>query len=175
MMKLCECGCGVKTSVAKNTNKKNGQIKGESVRFISGHHTRNGNMAEENHPQWQGDNISYYGVHRWVERRIGKPKKCEYCGLDDPNRRYEWANISGKYKRDLKDYKRLCVPCHKIFDENTPKGEKHYQAKLDNEDITKIRRVYVPYKYSFRKLAEDFNVSLETIFDIIHRRTWKHI
>ena len=31
-------------------------------------------------------------------------------------KRYHWANISGEYKRDLTDYKRLCVSCHRYFD-----------------------------------------------------------
>lgn len=27
-----------------------------------------------------------------------------------------WANISGKYLRDITDWVRLCVSCHKYFD-----------------------------------------------------------
>lgn len=30
--------------------------------------------------------------------------------------RYEWANISGEYKRELSDYESLCVSCHRIKD-----------------------------------------------------------
>lgn len=37
MDKLCECGCGRKAPIAKQTNKKIGHIKGQPVRFIRGH------------------------------------------------------------------------------------------------------------------------------------------
>jgi hypothetical protein len=59
-----------------------------------------------------GAETSYQLVHQWVNKVLGRPKKCVACGLDDPKRRYHWANISGKYLRDLHDWRRLCVPCH---------------------------------------------------------------
>lgn len=39
-MKLCECGCGQPTSIAKNTNKEYGHVRGQPVRFIRGHAMR---------------------------------------------------------------------------------------------------------------------------------------
>jgi len=36
--KLCECGCGKPAPIAKNTDKRRGHIKGQSLRFIRGHH-----------------------------------------------------------------------------------------------------------------------------------------
>ena len=42
---------------------------------------------------------------------------CEKCGKDGLlGKKIHWANISGEYKRDLFDYMRLCVPCHKRYD-----------------------------------------------------------
>lgn len=37
-VKLCECGCGLPTSIATYTNKKFGHVKGQPVRFRRGHH-----------------------------------------------------------------------------------------------------------------------------------------
>lgn len=37
-MKLCECGCGQPTSIAPRDDKRRGQIKGQPIRFVSGHH-----------------------------------------------------------------------------------------------------------------------------------------
>lgn len=34
---LCECGCGQKTNLARQDDKKRGYIKGEPVRFVRGH------------------------------------------------------------------------------------------------------------------------------------------
>ena len=39
-IKLCECGCGLPTSIAIRTRSKRGQKKGEPLRFINGHNTR---------------------------------------------------------------------------------------------------------------------------------------
>ena len=67
--------------------------------------------------KWKGDKVGYYALHDWIERQLGKPKKCEECGTTE-NRMYHWANKSHKYKRELTDWLRLCVPCHKIYDLN---------------------------------------------------------
>ena len=40
-MKLCDCGCGRKISIAKRSRKKTGIIKGQPFRFVPGHHTKN--------------------------------------------------------------------------------------------------------------------------------------
>jgi len=71
--------------------------------------------SNELHPDWKGDEVSYRNLHRWVERKRGKPQKCEHCGTSE-KRRYHWANKSRKYKRDLDDWFRLCIPCHKKYD-----------------------------------------------------------
>ncbi|HEC66582.1 MAG TPA: hypothetical protein ENI23_15005 [bacterium] len=73
------------------------------------------NSGEKN-GMWKGEKVTNKGIHDWLRRRLGKPKKCWWCGLDDPNKRYEWANLSRKYKRDLKDWARLCMSCHSKYD-----------------------------------------------------------
>lgn len=57
----------------------------------------------------------YRAVHHWLYYHYGKADHCE----NNPNHksyRYEWANISGKYKRDRFDFKSLCVSCHRKMD-----------------------------------------------------------
>ena len=36
----CECGCGRKTNIAKQNNKRYGWVKGEPKRFLRGHNSR---------------------------------------------------------------------------------------------------------------------------------------
>jgi len=48
-MKLCECGCGEPAPIAKMTRRNSGRIKGQPVRFISGHNNR-GSAS----PNWNG-------------------------------------------------------------------------------------------------------------------------
>jgi hypothetical protein len=72
------------------------------------------------HHNWQGDFTSYRSMHRWVVRHKGQPTKCEHCGIDGLyGHKIHWANISKNYLRDINDYIRLCVKCHKAFDKVT--------------------------------------------------------
>jgi hypothetical protein len=65
---------------------------------------------------YKEDNLSYQAIHNWIRRMLGKPIFCEGCGSED-SIKYEWANISGKYKRELSDWTRLCKRCHNVFDD----------------------------------------------------------
>lgn len=60
---------------------------------------------------WRGEKALYNALHRRLHVTLGQPKRCEQCGATDPNRSYDWANISGNYS-DPRDYKRLCRSCH---------------------------------------------------------------
>jgi hypothetical protein len=60
----------------------------------------------EKNSQWKGDKVGYIALHNWVRRRKPKPEFCEICNKRKP---YDLSNISGKYKRDINDYK--CVNC----------------------------------------------------------------
>lgn len=68
---------------------------------------------KENNGMWKGDKVGYKSLHQWVKKNKSKPKKCEECKRYSP---YDLANISGKYKRDLKDWKWLCRRCHMFKD-----------------------------------------------------------
>lgn len=67
------------------------------------------------HPEWKGENASYYAKHAWVARWKGKPNLCEHCGTTTA-KRFHWANIDNKYRRVLEDYIRLCAKCHFAYD-----------------------------------------------------------
>ncbi|MHB9161690.1 MAG: NUMOD3 domain-containing DNA-binding protein [Nitrosotalea sp.] len=72
-------------------------------------------VSGKNSASWKGDNVGYAGIHDWIERELGKPQHCEKCGSMRPQR-YEWANRSRKYKRQIDDWVRLCVSCHRFAD-----------------------------------------------------------
>ncbi len=69
----------------------------------------------ENHFAWKGDDVGYVALHCWVRKKLGKPSKCEICGTRD-SKRFEWANISGEYNRDVSDFMELCKSCHIKYD-----------------------------------------------------------
>jgi len=72
---------------------------------------------------WQGEKVSYGALHTWVSRVLGSPQYCEDCkrtkppkGMGKTRSYFQWANISGKYKREVSDWRRLCYRCHGKFD-----------------------------------------------------------
>lgn len=134
------------------------------------------NVGINNH-NWKGDKIGYFGIHTWLNRRFGRPKKCENCGTTDLNKRYHWANISGEYKRDISHFKRMCFHCHNKFDNHLrPRGESHCISKLSEKNIVKIRNLYKTKNYTLLQIADIFKVnSRSTISNIIRRKTWKHV
>ncbi len=78
---------------------------------------RKGKMLAENNFQWKGNEVGYHALHSWVQRRLGKPDTCEFCGTSGlTGHEINWANKSGEYKRDLTDWLRLCVSCHMNYD-----------------------------------------------------------
>lgn len=69
---------------------------------------------------WNKHKKGYQAIHAWIKRRKGKANHCEECGLDKtPKGRinfFEWSNISETYKRDLTDWRQLCMSCHRKID-----------------------------------------------------------
>ena len=62
MMSLCRCGCGKPAPIAKATNNKLGHVKGQPIRFISGHNSRG-----------SGKRVWFMNNGRWyVASRDGK-------------------------------------------------------------------------------------------------------
>ena len=75
-----------------------------------------GKHRNEKNPMWKGKSVGYMGLHNWVRRHLGTPQRCDGKNCSGQSKRYHWANKSGKYKRTLKDWIRLCVRCHSKYD-----------------------------------------------------------
>lgn len=85
-------------------------------------------LSGSNHPLWKGIEVSYIALHKWLYRALGQPDTCEFCGKSGlEKQKIHWANKSGEYKRDLRDWIRLCSFCHKKHDfkerERNKKGQ----------------------------------------------------
>lgn len=79
-----------------------------------------------------GKNTKYRMLHFWVENRLGKPSKCHHCGTTEKEKVYDWANVSGEYRKDIKDWLRLCRKCHLRMDWTHCRKGKHL---LDGDNI----------------------------------------
>lgn len=104
-MKTCE-HCSI-TFVPKYPWNKNRfcstSCRGKGIRKLSGN----------DNPSWKGSDVSYSGIHKWINYNRKKSGTCEMCLTD---RRTTWSNISGGYLRDYSDWQELCYSCHRIYD-----------------------------------------------------------
>lgn len=77
----------------------------------------------------------YNRLHKWVRENLGKADKCENPLCVYPKKRrtakilietktYDWANISGEYKKEISDFKSLCRSCHMKMDYTEEKRKK---------------------------------------------------
>lgn len=59
---------------------------------------------------------------------------------------------------------------------NAHKGEKNSHAKLTEEDVIEIRRIYKEGQLSKKEISKLYpQVSYSTVLDVINYRSWKHI
>ncbi|MBU2062277.1 MAG: hypothetical protein KKH44_10575 [Bacteroidetes bacterium] len=73
-----------------------------------------GKHSDEKAWNWKGDDVGYFALHHWVNRKWDKPVECECCGKTDG--RLHWANENHTYKRNREDWSTLCPSCHKKWD-----------------------------------------------------------
>lgn len=123
-------------------------------RNSKGQFTSEGNIGPNNY-RWKGNAVGYYALHRWVERTLGKPLRCEICG--NTGGKFNWANKSKKYLRSTDDWVRLCLVCHKRFDGLT---------KLSKEQALEIKNKYADGILQV-DLAKRYSVDQGTISNII--------
>lgn len=83
-------------------------------------------LSKESNGMWKGVKASYSAHHHWINYHSDKQGKCSECGQ---SRYTEWANISGKYFREVDDYKELCKPCHYRYDKIGEKVSKAWALK----------------------------------------------
>jgi hypothetical protein len=108
---------------------------------------KNYNPGEKN-GMWKGELASYSAIHKWVQSHKPKSIGCEQCGKQ--NCRLELANLSGKYKRDINDYKYMCVKCHRTYDDTLPlkfKTPKKDIKELDYSGMHRRLRKQHPHNY----------------------------
>jgi CRISPR/Cas system-associated endonuclease/helicase Cas3 len=60
------------------------------------------------------DKLTYSAVHTWLRREYGAANHCEIDG--NHSGKFNWANISGKYLKDVNDYRQLCSLHHYWYD-----------------------------------------------------------
>ena len=62
-----------------------------------------------------------------------------------------------------------------VLGRDTPKGEKHHNAKLSADKVKEIRRLFATGQWTQVDLGKRFGVSQTTVWNVICRNSWKHI
>ena len=101
---------------------KGRKLSAEHKAELSKTHKRIGSGKRLNHKKgkesanWKGENADFPAIHNWIVKKLGRPKKCELCGIEENDRVYHWSNKDHKYSRAVEDWQRVCVPCHRKYD-----------------------------------------------------------
>lgn len=108
-------------------------------------------------------------IHRLViEAFVGPCPKGMECRHKDGNcKNNHLENLSwGTKKENGKD---------RVKHGTSLVGIKHPKAKLTEESVTEIRRMYATGKYYQKEIGEMFEVDKDHISNIVLRKSWKHI
>lgn len=84
--------------------------------------------SRDSHPFWSGEFPEYSAIHKWIVRNYGRANTCLNC--TKIAKRFDWANIDGKYSRNIEEWIQLCRSCHMLFD-------RHEEVK--NNILNKIK------------------------------------
>lgn len=107
------------------------EVRKEKVELSESHrqNIKESVLRGNNHPMWKGKDVGYTALHEWVENQLGKPNECEHCLAIDA-KKFEWANKSGNYLREVSDWIRLCTSCHRKQEPNRGSHETFEGARL---------------------------------------------
>lgn len=123
--------------------------------------------------RWKGITAGFRGKHCWLTRNYGKPIQCDNLKCKKKSQYYDWANISGKYKRNRNDYFHLCRSCHKCFDMGlieVKNVKKPLRYRFSEKDIIKIKKEFGLKLKSRKQIAEEYNVEPTIISKITHMK-----
>lgn len=180
---LCQCGCGERTRIAPYTYKRDGWIKGEPVRFVAGH-----NLRSTGTPWYE----------RYEERDMGFTSPCWIWGGEQHQNGYgrmrapdNWKNrawahhlyYEQKYgavppgaELDHLCHVPMCVnPDHLEPVTHAENMRRRGDAKLNEESVEEIRRLYATGQYLQREIAAQFGISANHVSSITRAYRWKEV
>lgn len=185
--KLCECGCGLPTTINKLSNKGKGLVKGQPNRFLKGHRRQptpitltdiltNTKGSDTGCLEWQrGKDKNGYGkicidyqslnVHRLVYKLVhgAIPEgavirhRCDNPSCVNPEHL-----LAGTHADNAND---------KVLRGRSCAGTRNWSAVLTEAQVVDI----LASKEARKSLALRYGVSAVTISFIRLGRTWKHI
>ena len=118
----------------------------------------------------------YIYIHKWVNKTYGKANCCS-LNKKHKSKVFEWANISKKYKRDIRDWIQLCQSCHRKRDwtENQKNilrernmGNKYHVKKIIQMDMNGN---FIKEWESGRAVAKAFGICPSSVSNLLRGKT----
>lgn len=193
ILTFCACGCGTPLPKPKFPSRQRRYLVGHSVRsriyFSRSLSERFWSKVNKRGPdecwEWQ----AYRDKDGYGHIRADDPKHS-----DTPAHRVSYELTNGSIPDGLFVCHRCdnpaCVnPAHLFLGTHqdnvddmiakgrkiVARGESQHCSKLTAEQVTEIRRRYASGNITMYTLAVEWGMSVPTICNIIHRKTWKHI
>lgn len=190
----CQCGCGEKTKIATRNAHERGQVKGQPVRFVHGHHTRLHRTPPIEKHFWEQAKI--LGKNDCWEWQGYKSRK-GYGQIQIDHRvtaahRVAWELTHGPIREGLQVCHKCdnppCVNPNHLFlgtnDDNVADkmsknrqvhGVNHPHAKLTDAQVVEARQRFAEGGISIAALARRYGVSGVSMRSVILRATWRHL
>jgi hypothetical protein len=193
--KLCDCGCGQPTPIAKRNDKRYGWIKGQPIHFRKGHHpkvslaVRFWAQVNKNGPVHP---VLKTRCWLWTGTRTGPMRygRMYVDGVHTTAHRVAWFLETGEWPNPQALHKcdnPACVRFSHLFEgtgldniadrqrkKRQAKGSAVTRAKLTAVQVQSIRQMY-GIGVTQRELGSTFGVEQGTISAIVRRETWKHL
>lgn len=191
---LCQCGCGGKTNIARGN--ENGYKKGEPYRFIHYHWGHTEEEAIEKFWDrvdvrskkecwlWQGslDGKGRYGVTHFRRKQDGAHRVAYILTYGEIPAGLDVMHV-------VCDTPACCNPYHlragtrkENMDDMIEKdrdgwtcGVDRPGAKLNDDMVREIRKLYKTKAMTQKEMAKKFNISDTAIWSVIHHITWCHV
>jgi hypothetical protein len=199
---LCECGCGKPTTLAPQTQRSRGWVKGQPTRFAQGHNLRCQSRWENFAVRfWQLVEVMPGANGCWLWR--GYINDSGYGEIRIGGKLYRTHRVTYEMTHGLirgklfvchncpgGDNPACCNPEHLFLGTqldnmsdaaskgrfcNQARGERARTAKLTASQVLEIRARAATTGVQLIELAAEFGVSPTNIGSIVHRRTWQHV
>lgn len=124
--KLCECGCGQPTKIAKKNYPKKGHVKGQLLRFVTGHHLRTPSVSSVPFPDCQHKSKRNHRVCPACQRRRLREESPEFSKrMRERFRQWKYDISPAQYQYMLDQQRGVCAICAQPPDARGPLNVDH--------------------------------------------------
>jgi hypothetical protein len=171
---FCQCGCGSRTTIAKQSVHALGIVRGEPRRFLPAHHHRVRPRQQQHEVRDCG-----YDTPCWVWLLYRDRDGYGIVTLDGKRRKAHRVNYEAKYGpipeglvTDHLCANRSCVnPDHVEPVTNAVNIRRGRNAKLTSDDVAEMRASYAAGR-STREIADAFGFDRKYVWEVVTERVW---